>query len=223
MKTKHLKRFFLSIAITAFLIVLVGEAFAANQNASRRGSKTTTFQTQDYANDHIVVAPYWQVDSGSYTFIAVSHSSLSGMASQIGVQINAIDSSQTAYADAQSFTVQAGNTQRVFIVPTNHATVNSTNITSAVFLAGTSDYTYGHIRVNPSTTHPQLKFGGKIDYFSTTGGGFRDATMLSYWGSVIIEANTTGFAMEFIGDMNDSTTPGKLGAATYMSSGVNLQ
>ena len=29
--------------------------------------------------------------------------------------------------------------------------------------------------------------------------------MLSYWGSVIIEANTTGFAMEFIGDMNDST------------------
>ena len=223
MKTKHLKRFFLSIAITAFLIVLVGEAFAANQNASRRGSKTTTFQTQDYANDHIVVAPYWQVDSGSYTFIAVSHSSLSGMASQIGVQINAIDSSQTAYADAQSFTVQAGNTQRVFIVPTNHATVNSTNITSAVFLAGTSDYTYGHIRVNPSTTHPQLKFGGKIDYFSTTGAGFRDATMLSYWGSVIIEANTTGFAMEFIGDMNDSTTPGKLGAATYMSSGVNLQ
>ena len=36
------------------------------------------------------------------------------------------------------------------------------------------------------------------------GDGFRDITMLSYWGSVIIEANTTGFAMEFIGDMNDS-------------------
>ena len=34
--------------------------------------------------------------------------------------------------------------------------------------------------------------------------GFRDITMLSYWGSVIIEANTTGFAMEFMGDMNDS-------------------
>jgi hypothetical protein len=28
--------------------------------------------------------------------------------------------------------------------------------------------------------------------------------MLSYWGSVVIEQNTTGFAMEFIGDMNDS-------------------
>ena len=223
MKTKHLKRFFLSIAITAFLTVLVGEAFAANQNASRRGSKTTTFETQDWANDHIVVAPYWQVDSGSYTFIAVTHSSLSGMASQIGVHINAIDSKQTAYADAQSFTVQAGKTQRVFIVPTNHATVNSTNISSAVFLSGTTDFTYGHIRVNPSTTHPQLKFGGVMDEFSTTGAGFRDATMLSYWGSIIIEANTTGFAMEFIGDMNDSQTPARLGAITYTSSGLNLQ
>ena len=70
---------------------------------------------------------------------------------------------------------------------------------------------------------PQLKFGGKIDYFSTTGAGFRDATMLSYWGSIIIEANTTGFAMEFIGDMNDSQTPARLGAITYMSSGLNLQ
>jgi hypothetical protein len=28
--------------------------------------------------------------------------------------------------------------------------------------------------------------------------------MLSYWGSVVVEKNTTGFAMEFIGDMNDS-------------------
>jgi hypothetical protein len=28
--------------------------------------------------------------------------------------------------------------------------------------------------------------------------------MLSYWGSVVIEQSTTGFAMEFIGDMNDS-------------------
>ena len=223
MKTKHLKRFFLSIAITAFLTVLVGEAFAANQNATRRGSKTTTMETQTWANDHIVVSPYWQVDSGSYTFIAVSHSSLSGMASTIGVTINAIDSAQTAYGTAASFTVQAGNTQRVFIVPTNHATVNTTNITTAAFIAGTSDYTYGHIRVNPSATEPQLKFGGNLDHFSLTGAGFRDATMLSYWGSIIIEANTTGFAMEFIGDMNDSQTPARLGAITYMSSGLNLQ
>jgi hypothetical protein len=36
------------------------------------------------------------------------------------------------------------------------------------------------------------------------GEGYRDATMMSYWGSVVVEKNTTGFAMEFIGDMNDS-------------------
>ena len=28
--------------------------------------------------------------------------------------------------------------------------------------------------------------------------------MLSFWGAVVIESNTTGFAMEFIGDMADS-------------------
>ena len=37
-----------------------------------------------------------------------------------------------------------------------------------------------------------------------SGEGWRDPTMLSYWGSVVVEKNTTGFAMEFIGDMNDS-------------------
>jgi hypothetical protein len=60
---------------------------------------------------------------------------------------------------------------------------------------------------------------------STVSAGFRDPTMLTYWGSVIIEANTTGFAMEFIGDMNDSQTLGKYAtqATTYMASGVNLQ
>ena len=55
--------------------------------------------------------------------------------------------------------------------------------------------------------------------------------MLTYWGSVIVEAQTTGFAMEFIGDMNDSISLGvnrghNWGAGaknnTY-SSGVNLQ
>jgi len=53
-------------------------------------------------------------------------------------------------------------------------------------------------------THPQLKWvQGKFNTIAP-GAGFRDITMLSFWGSVIIEANTTGFAMEFLGDMNDS-------------------
>ena len=227
MKTKHLKRFFLSIAITAFVAILAGNAFAANQNASRDGD-STTYSPQATSNDYIVAAPYWQVDSGSYTFMAVSHSSLSGMASQIGLTVNAITSTGAAYDTAESFTVSAGSTTRVFIVPTNHATINSTNITTAKFLAGTTDFTYGHIRINPKAFAPQLiatqcKTLVCIGTTNATGRGFRDVTMLSYWGSVIIEANTTGFAMEFIGDMNDSQTPSFLGAATYMSPGVNPQ
>ena len=219
MKTKHLKRYFLGIAITAFLVLLAGNAFAAN-NASR------DFLDGDgeYANDWIVTSPYWQVDSGSYTFIAISHNSLSGMASQIGITINAIDSDGDAYDTAESFTITAGNTERIFIVPTNHSTVNSTSISTAKFLSGTSDFTYGHIRITPYASHPMLKRGGALEYFSKGHSqGFRDATMLTYWGSVIIEANTTGFAMEFIGDMNDSQSTSGTSTHGGRSSGINLQ
>ena len=212
--------------MTGFLAFLAGNAFgdtAFSTNASRDFDSTKKSQ---YANNYMVASPYWQVEGGaSYTFIAVSHSSLSGMASQIGVTINAITSAKAAYDTAETFTISAGNTQRVFIVPTNHATVNSTNISSAVFLAGTTDFTYGHVRIGPAPgNHPQLKWGGKLGS-ATVSAGFRDPTMLTYWGSVIIEANTTGFAMEFIGDMNDSQTLGKYAtqATTYMASGVNLQ
>ena len=216
--------------MTAFLALLAGNAFgdaAVSTNATRDFADGDKFNS--FANNFLVTSPYWQVMGGdSYTFVAVSHSSLSGMASQIGVIINAIDSTGTAYDTAESFTVTAGNTQRVFIVPTNHATVNSTNISSAVFLSGTTDFTYGHLRIQPQTTHPQLKAGGSIGV-KGFGDGFRDSTMLTYWGSVIVEAQTTGFAMEFIGDMNDSQTL-SVGYATSLfnseltyASGVNLQ
>jgi len=239
MKIMQLKRYGFSILVTAFLVIFTGNAFAA-VNPSRN---ITDGKIDDsFANNNIVTSPYWQVDSGSYTFIAVSHSSLSGMASQIGVKINAITSAGAAYDTAESFTVQAGSTQRVFIVPTNHATVNSTTITSGAFLAGTTDFTYGHIRATPVATHPWQKHAGGYPTAIGHGAGFRDSTTLTYWGSVIIEANTTGFAMEFIGDMNDSQTPAVtfrcgVAAATdawtdgstsgncnaISSSGVNLQ
>ena len=238
MKIMQLKRYGFSILVTAFLVIFTGNAFAAT-NPSRN---IVDGQVDDsFANNNIVTSPYWQVDSGSYTFIAVSHSSLSGMASQIGVKINAITSTGAAYDTAESFTVSSGSTQRVFIVPTNHATVNSTNITSGSFLAGTTDFTYGHIRATPVATHPWQKHAGGYPTAIGHGAGFRDSTTLTYWGSVIIEANTTGFAMEFIGDMNDSTTPAvtfrcsKGQGATHdrfdsspdcnriSSSGVNLQ
>jgi len=200
METKCFVRSFLKIATTAFLVLMAGNAFAI-ENKTR------------------IVAPYWQVDSGSYTFIAVSHASLSGMASSIGITINAFDNTGTAYATAITFTITAGNTQRVFIVPTNKTGINSTDIPTALFLAGTTDFTHGHVRIDPIATRPQDK--DLTNFPIGQGAGFRDATMLAYWGSIIIEANTTGFAMEFIGDVGDSASTTGLNANSG-TSGLNV-
>ena len=189
MKTKLTKRFSKLIAVLAFLALLAGNAFAITRSES-------------------VVSPYWQSDSGSYTFIAVSHTSLSGMASQIGLTVNAITNDQSAFGTAVTFTITSGTTQRIFVVRTNQSTINQTSISSAKFIVGTTNFEHGHIRVDPVSTNPNNRVGfdngTAIGVQSLTGDGYRDITMLSFWGSVVVETNTTGFAMEFIGDMADS-------------------
>ena len=150
-------------------------------------------------NKSRVISPYWQSDSGSYTFIAVSHSSLTTIASQVGMVINAIQNDLTAFGTAITFTISAGSTERIFIVRTN-STVNSTSISSAQFIVGTTNFKHGHLRIEPVATNPATD----ITFTLSTLGGRRDITMLNFWGAVVIETNTTGFAMEFIGDMQDS-------------------
>jgi hypothetical protein len=180
MKTKLTKRFTSLIVIFAFLALMAGNTFAITANQS-------------------VVSPYWQSDSGSYSFIAVSHTSLSGMASQIGVTVSALGKDQEAFGTAVSFTIDSGTTTRVFVVGTNHATVNPTNIPTAEFISGTTDFSHGQILITPVASNPE-QTTPHMEPFP----GYRDTTMLSYWGSIVIEANTIGFAMEFVGDMNDS-------------------
>ena len=180
MKTKLTKRLSSLIAILAFLALLAGIAFAETNNQS-------------------VVSPYWQSDSGSYTFIAVSHTSLSGMASQIGVTVNAIGKDQVAFGSAVTFTIDSGTTTRVFIVNTSHTSINPTTIPAGKFIQGTTNFAFGQLLISPVASNPEITTGHAEPF-----PGYRDTTMLSYWGSVIIEQNTTGFAMEFIGDMNDS-------------------
>ena len=189
MKTKLIKRVPNMVAILAFLALLAGNAFAF-ENSSR------------------IVSPYWQSDSGSYSFIAVSHTSLSGMASQIGMTVNAISSDQSAFGTAVTFTIDAGTTQRIFIQRSGHSTVNSTTIPTGNFITGTTNFSHGHIRIDPIATSPTTSNSVLI-----SGDGYRDATMLSFWGAVIVESNTTGFAMEFIGDMHDSAAAGNLNSA----------
>ena len=173
-------------------------------------------------NKSRVVSGYWQSDTTSYTFIAVSHSSLSGLASQIGLVVNAIQSDQTAFGTAVTFTISAGSTQRLFVARTNHSTINSTNIASALFIIGTTNFKHGHIRIDPVASNPEFGVDPDLPPSASTfeNRGFRDITMLNYWGAVVIESNTTGFAMEFIGDMHDSAATSSMDDSVPVS-GVN--
>lgn len=152
-------------------------------------------------NKSRVISPYWQSDSTSYTFVAVSHSSLSTIASQVGVVVNAIQNDLSNFGTALTFTISGGSTERIFIVRTNHPIVNPTNISSAKFIAGTTNFKHGHLLMEPVATNPSVLFRSTTKLINN---GRRDVTMLSFWGAVVIESNTTGFAMEFIGDMQDS-------------------
>jgi len=163
------------------------------------------YAVDDYDNRHIVISPYWQSDSSSYTFIAVSHPSLSSMASQIGLELNAIQSNLSEFNTAVSLTISAGKTERVFIVRTGHSIVNSTIIPSGFFIVGTTNYKYGNIIIRNVASHPFNRAGGPAGTPSD-GSGYRDVTMLSFFGGIVFDGTTTGFAMEFIGDTQDSTT-----------------
>ncbi len=61
-----------------------------------------------------------QSGSDSYTFVAVSHLALSGMASQIGIVVNAITDNTSSFGSTSTFTITPALTQRIFIVRTNH-------------------------------------------------------------------------------------------------------
>ena len=156
-----------------------------------------------------VISPYWQSDNSAYSFIAVTHTSLTGMASQIGVIVRAIKNNGTLFGSATSFTIESGNTSRVFIVRSTHPTINSTSLTGVQLITGSSAFQHGFLHLNPVASNPAISVGG-----------FRDITRLSFWGAVVIESNTTGFAMEFIGDTHDSAaTPSMADSATV--AGVN--
>jgi hypothetical protein len=166
----------------------------ANFRESISNSNLAFDSIVQHPNSRRVVSPYWQSDSESYTFIAITHTSLSGMASQIGVVVRAIKNNGTLFGSAQSFTLDRDATERVFIVRTGHPSVNNSTIPDAKLITGTSAYQYGFVHVNPVASNPE----------NSVDGTYRDTTMLSFWGAIVTESNTAGFSMEFIGDMKDS-------------------
>ena len=168
-------------------------------------------------SSRIAISPYAQaVPNDSYTFIGVSHPSLSTALTQIGVVVEAIGMTTTtnnAAGRAAVFTVDAGETHRVFIVNQSNATINTSNASftdGRTHLIPTVDSAqFGAVRVTSVSERPQEVAGSReVDV-----GGvkkFDNLAQLSIWGIVFIESGGAGFAMEFIGDMQDSTLGGSL-------------
>jgi len=202
MKNKLIQHLFATVSFVAFLVGTAGTAFAV-------------------ANDRAVVSPYWQSDSDVYTFVAVTHPSLAGSNSEIGVVLNVLQENGTTVFGTTSFTVTNAQTTRVFIVATNHGTINSTNITGsdAIFVTGTTASTSGSLSFVPRSSNPLTERDGT----TTTGKNTTGATSLSYWGAVVVSSSNSGFAMEFIGDTHDSAFTAITQSAAFTQGSVGLQ
>ena len=106
------------------------------------------------------------------------------------------------------FTVDAGETHRIFIVNASHSSINDQNSSftgSRTHLITTSNSAqFGGVRITTVTRDPNtaIVVASKNKY--------ANLAQLSMWGIVFVEASSVGFAMEFIGDMADSTVGGNI-------------
>jgi hypothetical protein len=170
-------QFFVLIILLAFL-VSVQSAYAVPKNRT-------------------AVSPYVQTDVNStYSFVGITHPSLNTAYTQIGLTMAAVGFSDTV--SSATFTIGAGETYRIFVVSTNHSTINSNTITNSnvLFMAATAGSSQsGQLRMSLSATNPtaetlQLKTN--------------NLNQISMWGAIVIPSSSTGFAMEFVGDAHDS-------------------
>ena len=170
-------------------------------------------------NARIAIAPYAQVVADdTYTFIGVTHPSLATAHTTIGVIVEALNMTtvpDTAAGRAAVFTVAAGETHRVFVVNQGHSTINSSNASfsdSKTHIITTTDASqFGNIKVWGIGTHPSIitttaKRPGA--YIAGSLSRFDNLSQLSMWGVVYKSSNGAGFALEFIGDMHDSSVAG---------------
>jgi hypothetical protein len=207
---------------TLILMALVGMLFFAEFAFGQ-----TSARDQSYKNSHeIAISPYAQaVPNDSYTFIGISHPSLRTSAAKIGVVVETVGMSTTSNTPAgrsSVFTISGGETHRVFIVNQGHASINGTNSAftdDRTHLITTTDTSqFGSVRVTTVDEAPHVLSSKTVvvDGYASTcttyvnlegneGCGYETLNQLNMWGIVYSEAAGTGFAMEFIGDMQDST------------------
>ena len=176
MKNKIITRFSIFIAAMALLIFSAATAFAITNSTS-------------------VVSPYWQSDGDAYTFVSISHGSLDLMSSQVGVILQAVSNDGTTSFGTTAFTVSQNSTARIFVVSTNHSTINTSTITdgNVIFVSGTTTSSSGSLVFTPRATTPLVPTSR-----------ITDVTSLNYWGAIVVSSASSGFAMEFIGDTHDS-------------------
>ena len=177
-------------------------------------------------NARIAIAPYAQVVAGSsYSFIGISHPSLATAHTSIGVVVEALNMTtvpNTAAGRAAVFTVSAGETHRVFIVNQSHSTINLNNSaftdTQTHLITTTDAAQFGNVKVwgigtEPNFAHLTTNRPGSYTHNGSSATGtvitrFDNVSQLSMWGVVYQTSNGAGFAMEFIGDMHDSSVAG---------------
>jgi hypothetical protein len=190
----------LTFLLAGFLIV-VQTSQAQNLSSPDTLNKNNfpTFNGARYA-----LTPYVQaVPNDSYTFMAFSHPSLSSAQSKIGVIVELVNMAtvpdDTGGASV-NFTIDAGETHRVFVVNQSHATIG----------VGKTGFTDS--RTHVITTQDSAQFGSAritgINNIPTTPDSndqFDNVGQLSMWGVVFIPSSGTGFYMEFIGDAQDSS------------------
>lgn len=205
---------------TFLMLVLLG--FGVTIQTAQAAEITQAPTTSDSAR--LSIAPYAQVvPNNTYTFIGVTHPSLDTAHTSIGIVIEALNMvtvPDNAAGRAAVFTIDAGETHRVFIVNQNHTVINAANsdLTDARthLITTTEAEHFGNLRVTGIHTNPTSKttaVNRPGDYRTSSSNVLSrldNISQLSIWGVVFQESNGAGFALEFIGDMHDST----IGSAT---------
>ena len=123
-----MRKFIFMITFTLVSIGLISQSAYATElilSAPNTASQATNVPGRT------AITPYIQaVPNDSYTFMAFSHPSLDTSASQIGLVVEVLDMTTVPDSTAGAsvnFTVNAGETHRVFVVNNTHSTINATN------------------------------------------------------------------------------------------------
>jgi hypothetical protein len=183
----------------ASMLTLMG--FVATASTSQAQAPDTTDSSR------VAISPYAQsVPSDSYTFIGISHPSLDSALTQIGVVLEVLGMTttlNTAAGRSTTFTIDAGETHRVFIVDQGNASINTSSSAftdSRTHLINVVDSAqFGNVRIVGINEAP-----GAATLVGSTQ-KYDNVSQLNMWGVVYIPSSGTGFAMEFIGDAHDST------------------